>query len=63
MALAPFRAVAGSLSTQPPHRPDRTHDVIKGPTPRHRIGLPHQRLEVIGPADFLMLEQVPTVAR
>ena len=52
-----------AASPQPPHRPDGVHHIIEGSTPGHRVGLPHQRLQVARPADFLMLEQRPTVAR
>ena len=35
------------------------HHVVERSTPRHRVRLPHPRLEVAGRADFLMLEQRP----
>jgi hypothetical protein len=46
-------------STQPLHRPERIHDVLKGSASGHRVGVPHQCLKVPRPADFLMLKQRP----
>ena len=46
-------------SAERPHRPKGVHHIIEGSAPRHRVGLPHQRLEVARLADFLMLEQRP----
>jgi hypothetical protein len=50
-------------SAERPHRPEGGDDIIEGSAPGHGVGVPHQRLKVARPADFLMLEQRPTVAR
>ena len=46
-------------SAQRPHRPEGVHHVIEGSAPGHRVGVPHQRLQVAGSADFLVLKQRP----
>src|SRR5512132_1169260 len=38
-------------SAERTHRPEGVHHVLEGPAPRHRVGLPHQRLEVARPVD------------
>ena len=47
----------GTDSGERLHRPDGAHDVVERSAPGHDVGLTHQRFEVAGPADFLMLEQ------
>jgi hypothetical protein len=51
-------ALQKAVSAERPHSPKR-HNIIEGPAPRHRVGVPHQRLQVPRPADFLMLKQRP----
>jgi hypothetical protein len=44
-----------------PGEPTKTgiNDVIEGSARRHGVSLPHQRLEVVRPANLLMLEKRP----
>jgi hypothetical protein len=44
-------------STQPLHRPEGVHHVVERSARGHRIGVPHQRLEVAGSANLLSISK------